>query len=31
MNGENLAKIYVIEIKMFISFYDGKGHEKKGI
>jgi hypothetical protein len=30
MIGEDLEKIYIIEIKIFRSFYGGQGREKKG-
>jgi len=30
MEGESLAEIYVIEIKIFSLFCDRQGHEKKG-
>jgi hypothetical protein len=31
MNSENLAKFYVIEIKIFICFCGGGGRGKKGV
>jgi hypothetical protein len=30
MDSENLAKIYIIEIKIVSLFWDGQGDEKKG-
>jgi hypothetical protein len=30
MNGENLSKIYIIEIKVVSLVFAGQGHEKKG-